>query len=76
MRIGIDLGGTKIEAIALDDNGKECFRKRISSPQGSYQNTLDALINLINEVETTKQLASFSMRISRFNESSRSCLRG
>jgi len=55
MRIGIDLGGTKIEAIALDDNGKECFRKRISSPQGSYQNTLDALINLINEVETTTQ---------------------
>jgi len=55
MRIGIDLGGTKIEAIALDDNGKECFRKRISSPQGSYQNTLNALINLVNETETTTQ---------------------
>lgn len=64
MRIGIDLGGTKIEAIALDDSGKECFRKRISSPQGSYQNTLNALINLVNEVETTtKTIATVGIGI-------------
>lgn len=55
MRIGIDLGGTKIEAIALDDAGKECFCKRISSPQASYKDTLNALIDLINETETTIQ---------------------
>ena len=56
MRIGIDLGGTKIEAIALDDAGNECFRKRIPSPQGNYKDTLNTLIDLINEIEITTQM--------------------
>ena len=51
MRIGIDLGGTKIECIALSDTGEELFRKRINSPQGNYQNTLSAIVELIHEVE-------------------------
>jgi fructokinase len=55
MRIGIDLGGTKIEGIALDDNGDECFRQRISSPQGDYKNTLNAIVDLISEIESTTQ---------------------
>lgn len=55
MRIGIDLGGTKIEGIALDDAGNELFRKRIPSPQGNYQNTLNAIVNLVNEIESTTQ---------------------
>lgn len=50
MRIGIDLGGTKIEAIALDETGAECFRKRIDSPQGNYQNTLNAIAGLVNDI--------------------------
>jgi len=49
LRIGIDLGGTKIEAIALDPQGREVFRKRVPSPQGSYQATLDAVSSLIRE---------------------------
>lgn len=53
MRIGIDLGGTKIEGIALDDSGTELFRKRINSPQGSYQNTLTAIVDLVLEIQTT-----------------------
>jgi len=48
-RIGVDLGGTKVEAIALDLDGREVFRKRIPAPQGSYQATIDALVGLINE---------------------------
>lgn len=52
MRIGIDLGGTKIEGIAIDHKGNECFRKRINSPQGHYQNTLTAIGGLVNEIET------------------------
>jgi len=48
-RIGIDLGGTKIEAIALDAQGREVFRKRVPSPQGSYQATLDAISSLARE---------------------------
>lgn len=55
MRIGIDLGGTKIESIALDDDGNELFRQRINSPQGDYQNTINAIVELVNEIETTTQ---------------------
>ena len=51
MRIGIDLGGTKIEGIAIDQNGDECFRRRIDSPQGNYQNTLNAIVELVSEIE-------------------------
>ena len=55
MCIGIDLGGTKIEGIALDDNGDECFRKRIPSPQGNYQDTLNAIVDLVSEIESVTQ---------------------
>ena len=47
-RIGIDLGGTKIEVVVLD-SGREVFRKRIASPQGSYQATLDAISSLVGD---------------------------
>src|SRR4051812_33784637 len=53
MRIGIDLGGTKIEAIALDDTagGRECFRRRIASPRGDYAATIEAVAGLVEEAE-------------------------
>ncbi|MFC0179779.1 fructokinase [Thorsellia kenyensis] len=51
MRIGIDLGGTKVEVIALADNGIEIFRHRIDSPQGDYNKTIDALVHLVNLTE-------------------------
>lgn len=51
MRIGIDLGGTKIEGIALDDTGNEIYRKRTDAPQAVYQNTVNAIVNLVNEIE-------------------------
>lgn len=53
MRIGIDLGGTKIEAIALSDTGDELFRRRIDTPQGDYSGTLDAIVGLIHDAEKT-----------------------
>jgi len=56
MRIGIDLGGTKIESIALDDAGHELIRKRIDAPQGDYQKTLNAIVGLVSEIETQTQL--------------------
>src|SRR5690242_8285175 len=49
LRIGVDLGGTKIEAIALDPAGKEVFRKRVPSPRGDYVATLDAITSLVRE---------------------------
>lgn len=51
MRIGIDLGGTKIEVIALDDAGDSLFRKRIPTPRGDYLATLNAIVGLVNEAE-------------------------
>src|SRR5262245_16651360 len=46
VRIGIDLGGTKIEALALDASGREVFRRRIPSPRGDYAATISAVKGL------------------------------
>ena len=50
-RIGVDLGGTKIEALALGSGGKELLRKRIPTPQGDYSGTLRAVAGLVRELE-------------------------
>jgi fructokinase len=51
VRIGIDLGGTKIEAIALDDGGRERFRRRIGTPRGDYGGTIESLRGLVAAAE-------------------------
>jgi predicted NBD/HSP70 family sugar kinase len=51
LRMGIDLGGTKIEIIALDDVGKVQLRKRVETPQNDYQATLRAIHLLIQDAE-------------------------
>src|SRR5688572_7509707 len=51
LRIGIDLGGTKTEALALDAAGRELCRKRVATPRGSYDEILSALVALITSVE-------------------------
>ena len=51
MHIGIDLGGTKTEIICLNDSGKELYRKRVPSPQDVYQDTINNIQNLVEEVE-------------------------
>jgi fructokinase len=48
-RIGIDLGGTKIEAVALDAAGHAVFRRRTPSPRGDYRATLAAIAGLVRE---------------------------
>lgn len=53
MRFGIDLGGTKIEIIALDDSGIERYNHRVATPQGSYIKTLDAIVKLVCDAERT-----------------------
>ncbi len=50
MRIGIDLGGTKIEGIILDDEGKELTRRRIPTPR-DYEATVNAIAGLVGELE-------------------------
>jgi len=51
LRAGIDLGGTKIEAIVLDDDGRELLRRRLSTPQGNYVETLACIVDLIEGAE-------------------------
>jgi fructokinase len=51
MRIGIDLGGTKIEAIALADGGREVFRRRVDTPRGSYDGTIRAIAELVDAAD-------------------------
>jgi fructokinase len=51
MRIGIDLGGTKIEAIALDDTGAELGRRRVPTPRGDYRGTIEAIAGLVEHLE-------------------------
>jgi fructokinase len=51
LRLGVDLGGTKIEIAALDATGAERLRRRVPTPQGDYRATLDAVAGLVAEVE-------------------------
>lgn len=51
MRIGVDLGGTKIEVVALSTQGEELFRKRVDTPKGSYPETLQAIKGLVDDAE-------------------------
>ena len=48
-RIGVDLGGTKIETLALDARGREVFRKRVATPRGDYAATLATVKQLVAE---------------------------
>ncbi|HEY6095884.1 MAG TPA: ROK family protein [Gallionellaceae bacterium] len=52
MRLGIDLGGTKIEIIALDEQGRELLRRRMPTPQGNYGETLQVIATLVRDAET------------------------
>ena len=49
LRIGVDVGGTKLEALALDGSGREVFRRRVPTPRGDYAATLDAVAALVKE---------------------------
>ncbi len=53
MRIGIDLGGTKIEGLALADDGRELDRRRIPAPRGNYEDSVRAVASLAAAIEST-----------------------
>jgi len=52
MRLGIDLGGTKIEIVALAADGKELLRRRTATPQGDYAATVAAIAALVEGCES------------------------
>jgi fructokinase len=51
MRIGIDLGGSKIEGILLDEGGRECGRLRIPTPRNDYPATIAAVAAVVAELD-------------------------
>ena len=50
-RIGIDLGGTKIEGVALDSSGLELARIRVPTPREDYARTIEAIVTLVRDLE-------------------------
>ncbi|EOH0853900.1 fructokinase [Salmonella enterica subsp. enterica serovar 50:k:e,n,x,z15] len=64
MRIGIDLGGTKTEVIALDDAGEQRFRHRLPTPREDYQQTIETIASLVDMAEqATGQTGSVGIGI-------------
>lgn len=53
MRIGVDLGGTKIEALATDASGTELLRRRVATPRTEYSAIVKALAELVESLEQT-----------------------
>jgi fructokinase len=51
LRIGIDLGGTKTELLALDAEGKECYRLRVPTPSNDYGVLIARIVTLVADAE-------------------------
>ena len=58
MPIGVDYGGTKIEAIAISPDGQELCRRRVATPRHDYPASLDAIVGLVGEVRAQSGLAA------------------
>ncbi|SDF27513.1 ROK family protein [Terriglobus roseus] len=52
MRIGVDLGGTKIEGRAFDNKGQELDRLRVPTPREDYDGTVATIIEVAKSLET------------------------
>ena len=85
LRLGIDLGGTKIELIALSDSGVELLRLRRPTPQGDYRGTLDTIQSLVDEAENRLKShgtlgigtpGALSKATGRLKNSNSTCLNG
>ena len=53
MRIGVDLGGTKIEVLVLSDDGRELLRRRVATPKNDYRATLQCISDLVTAIEAS-----------------------
>jgi fructokinase len=51
LRLGVDLGGTKIEIIALAQDGRELLRRRVPTPKDDYDAVLAAVAGLVHDAE-------------------------
>jgi fructokinase len=51
LRIGVDLGGTKVEFVALNSAGRELFRERVATPRDDYPGTIEAIAGGVVRIE-------------------------
>jgi fructokinase len=65
MRIGIDLGGTKIEGVALADDGRELARIRVGTPRGDYEATVAAIASVVADIEQRALTAAPAEAVTR-----------
>jgi fructokinase len=61
--IGVDLGGTKIEAVVLDSHGASLWRERVATPAGDYRGTLDTVAALVARAESELGLQHCSVGV-------------
>ncbi|MES9938761.1 MAG: ROK family protein, partial [Sedimenticola sp.] len=85
MRIGIDLGGTKIEGVAMDEAGVIAARLRADTPSGDYNATLQCIADIVEKIEQQVSTrcsigigtpGSISPRNGRLRNSNSVCLNG
>lgn len=83
--IGVDLGGTKIEALALDESGAELWRRRVPTPAGDYASTLRAIAELVGAARAELDAQSCTLGVGtpgslahdgRLKNSNSTCLNG
>lgn len=60
MRLGVDLGGTKIEIVALDERGVEVLRRRVPTPRGSYSGIVEAVGALVTGTALSLRSGGYS----------------
>jgi fructokinase len=63
MRIGIDLGGTKIEGVVMDAHSQILVRERIATPRGDYSATLATLADLVQRLEAAVGVSALPVGI-------------
>jgi fructokinase len=61
--IGVDLGGTKIEAIVLDADGRSRWRERVPTPAGDYRATLQTVAALVQRAEADLGLSGCTVGV-------------
>ena len=62
LRIGVDLGGTKVEFVALEAAGRELHRNRVPTPRGDYDATVRAVRDGVLQIEKDLQRSATGNR--------------
>ena len=86
MRIGVDVGGTKIEGVAMDERSRLVVRERVVTPQDDYRATLETIAVVVRRLEASVRRqylpvgvghpGAISPSIRLLNNSNSTCLNG